>query len=114
MLKHKRSKRRWHPVVGHGVKKNYSAYATWDYFYQVAKSRKLSIAELLERAVSLYEINNIPSIKELEEFREDLRGRIKLMQYRIGTTRPSDLDESILDFYREILEESESLLPEKE
>ncbi|TSA34624.1 MAG: hypothetical protein D4R64_11400 [Porphyromonadaceae bacterium] len=61
--------------------------------------------------VALYEINDTPSIKEIEEFRTELRCQIKLMEYRISTLRPTDLDESILDFYREMLDDLDSLIP---
>jgi hypothetical protein len=111
MPQQKRIKHRWAARIGHGSKKNVTVYATWDYFKKVARTRNLSIAELLERAVTLYDINNVPSIKELEQFREDLRARIKLMEYRIGTSRPTDIDLSILDYYREMLIESKSLMP---
>jgi hypothetical protein len=108
----KRIKRRWHPVIGHGTKERRTIYATWAYFYQVARSRKLSVSELLERSVALYDLNNQPSIKEIEDFQEDIRGRIKLMEYRISTTRPTDLDRGLLDFYQEILDDVGDLVPE--
>ena len=111
MTRRKRSKRNWSATIGHGSKVKQNIYATWGYFYTVAKAHRLSVAELLERSVSLYEINNVPSIKELEAFRSDLKDRIKLMEFRIGTSRPTDLDLSILDFYREILDDSDSLMP---
>lgn len=107
----KHSKHRWAAKIGHGSKTNKNVYATWDYFKKVAVTRRLSVAEMLERAVALYEINSVPSIQELEDFREDLRDRIKLMEYRIGTSSPSDIDLSILDYYREMLDESDSLMP---
>jgi hypothetical protein len=97
--------------LGHGKRKDHTVFAPWDYIYQIARSQKLSIAELLDRAVSQYEMNNVTSVRELDQFRDDLRGRIKLMKFRIGSTRPTDLDLSILDMYQDMLEESDSLIP---
>jgi len=48
-------------------------------------------------------------MKELEGFQEEMRGRIKLMEYRMSVTSPTELDRALLDLYYEVLEDASDL-----